>query len=80
MMLRDLTTMRIHLRGANDNRRAAPRPSGLTIEELLAEPMVRDLMQADRVDPAAFEALLRALPMGRYPSVASCGKERPSLR
>jgi hypothetical protein len=32
----------------------------LTVEDVLAEPIVRDLMRADRVDPAAFEALLRS--------------------
>ena len=32
--------------------------SDLTVEEVMAEPIVRALMQADHVDPAAFEALL----------------------
>jgi len=36
----------------------------LTVQQLMAEPIVRDLMRADHVDPAAFEALLR--------SVAAC--------
>jgi hypothetical protein len=33
----------------------------LTIEHVLAEPIVCDLMRADGVDPAAFEALLRSI-------------------
>ena len=36
----------------------------LTVQQVMAEPIVRDLMRADHVDPAAFEALLR--------SVAAC--------
>lgn len=32
-----------------------------TVEEIVADPIVRALMSADRVDPAAFEALLRSL-------------------
>jgi hypothetical protein len=28
---------------------------------MMAEPIVRDLMRADHVDPAAFEALLRSI-------------------
>jgi hypothetical protein len=32
--------------------------SYLTVEEVMAEPIVRELMRADHVDPAAFEALL----------------------
>jgi hypothetical protein len=56
------------IRAANDNRRPPPclrEERHLTIEELLTEPIVRDLMQADRVDPAAFESLLRSLPQRR---------------
>ena len=30
----------------------------LTVEEIMAEPIVRELMRADHVDPSAFEALL----------------------
>jgi hypothetical protein len=33
----------------------------LTVQQVMAEPIVRDLMRADRVDPAAFEALLRSV-------------------
>jgi hypothetical protein len=32
-----------------------------TINELLADPLTRAVMQADRVDPGAFEAMLRSL-------------------
>jgi hypothetical protein len=35
--------------------------SDLTVEEITAEPIVRELMRADQVDPAAFEALLRSI-------------------
>jgi hypothetical protein len=35
--------------------------SDLTVQQLMAEPIVRDLMQADHVDPAAFEALLSSV-------------------
>jgi len=35
--------------------------SELTVQQLMAEPIVRDLMRADHVDPAAFEALLRSV-------------------
>jgi hypothetical protein len=35
--------------------------SDLTVEEIMAEPIVRELMRADHVDPAAFEALLRSI-------------------
>jgi hypothetical protein len=49
-------------RKANDNMCRARRPregySDLTVEELVAEPIVRELMRADHVDPAAFEELL----------------------
>jgi hypothetical protein len=33
----------------------------LTVQQVMAEPIVRDLMRADRVDPAAFEALLSSV-------------------
>jgi MFS transporter, DHA2 family, multidrug resistance protein len=35
--------------------------SDLTVEEIMAEPIVRELMRVDHVDPAAFEALLRSV-------------------
>lgn len=37
------------------------RCSDLTVEEVMAEPIVRALMRADHVDPTAFEALLRSI-------------------
>lgn len=37
------------------------RCSDLTVEEVMAEPIVRALMRADHVDPAAFEVLLRSI-------------------
>ena len=33
----------------------------LTVQQVMAEPIVHDLMRADHVDPAAFEALLRSV-------------------
>jgi hypothetical protein len=33
----------------------------LTIDEVVKDPMIRMLMKADRVDPRAFEAMLRSL-------------------
>ncbi|TIS88767.1 hypothetical protein [Mesorhizobium sp.] len=33
----------------------------LTIDEAVQDPMIRMLMKADRVDPGAFEAMLRSL-------------------
>ena len=33
----------------------------LTVKEIVADPIVRALMSADRVDTAAFEALLRSV-------------------
>ncbi|SIT58366.1 conserved hypothetical protein [Mesorhizobium prunaredense] len=33
----------------------------LTIDEVVKDPMIRMLMQADRVDPHAFETMLRSL-------------------
>ncbi len=33
----------------------------LTVQQVMAEPIVRDLMRADHVDPAAFEALLSSV-------------------
>ena len=33
----------------------------LTVEEIVADPIVRALMKADRIDPAAFEALLHSI-------------------
>lgn len=47
---------------ANDNVASRPREGrAVTIAELLAEPIVRDLMRADGVDPASLEALLRGI-------------------
>ena len=37
------------------------RDRNLTVEEVMAEPIVRELMRADHVDPAVFEALLRSV-------------------
>jgi hypothetical protein len=33
----------------------------LTIDEVVKDPMIRMVMKADRVDPRAFEAMLRSL-------------------
>lgn len=33
----------------------------LTIDEVVKDPMIRMLMKADRVDPRAFETMLRSL-------------------
>ncbi|RWO63698.1 MAG: hypothetical protein E5Y61_04715 [Mesorhizobium sp.] len=33
----------------------------LTIDEVVKDPMIRMLMQADRVDPRSFETMLRTL-------------------
>ncbi|TIL76635.1 MAG: hypothetical protein E5Y70_02430 [Mesorhizobium sp.] len=33
----------------------------LTIDEVVKDPMIRMLMQADRVDPRSFETMLRSL-------------------
>jgi hypothetical protein len=33
----------------------------LTIDEVVKDPMIRMLMKADRVDPRAFEVMLRSL-------------------
>jgi hypothetical protein len=45
------------------NLRGPARPRGaqpeLTIEEVVADPIVCDLMEADHVDPQAFERLMR---------------------
>jgi hypothetical protein len=32
-----------------------------TVEKIMAEPIVRELMRVDHVDPVAFEALLRSV-------------------
>jgi hypothetical protein len=34
---------------------------GLTVQHIMAEPIVQELMRADHVDPAAFEALLSSV-------------------
>jgi hypothetical protein len=73
----------VMFRAANDNRRLPSGPrdeSHLTIEELLTDPIVRDLMHADRVDPTAFESLLRSLPMDKSSLVLSSKREPPSPR
>ncbi|HET6234661.1 MAG TPA: hypothetical protein VFE41_06800 [Acetobacteraceae bacterium] len=71
-MTRGSTTLSICHRSENGHmgRTQCPqeRYSDLTVDEIMAEPIVRELMQADRVDPAAFEALLRSIaarPPGR---------------
>jgi len=33
----------------------------LTVQQVMSEPIVRDMMRADHVEPAAFEALLRSV-------------------
>ncbi|HEX4172224.1 MAG TPA: hypothetical protein VHY82_07065 [Acetobacteraceae bacterium] len=43
--------------------------SDLTVEEIMAEPMVRELMRADHVDPVAFEALLRSIAASPPPAL-----------
>jgi hypothetical protein len=48
----------------------------LTVEEMMAEPIVRDLMRADHVDPAAFEALLRSIAARSPGSTAQPGPQR----
>jgi len=42
----------------------------LTIEEVVADPIVRDVMRADLVDPDAFETLLRWV--AAHSSEAAC--------
>lgn len=61
-MARPQTTLPICLRAANDNLPWTPRADhNVTIADLLAEPIVHDLMRADGVDPASLEALLRGI-------------------
>jgi hypothetical protein len=44
----------------------------------MAEPIVRELMRADHVDPAAFEALLRSIAASPRPHcTASLQRRRP---
>jgi hypothetical protein len=50
--------------------------SDLTIEEIMAEPIVRELMRADHVDPAAFEALLRSIAARSPGRTAQPGPQR----
>lgn len=38
----------------------SPENRDLTIEGVLADPMIRAVMNADRIEPKAFEALLRS--------------------
>jgi hypothetical protein len=54
--------------------------SYLTVEEVMAEPMVRELMRADRVDPAAFEALLRSVAARSPGRSAQPGRRRGGPR
>ena len=42
----------------------------------MAEPIVRELMRADRVEPAAFEALLRSIAAGSLARAAQPGPQR----
>ncbi|CCV12264.1 hypothetical protein [Mesorhizobium sp. STM 4661] len=39
----------------------------LTIDEAIRDPMIRLVMKADRVDPRAFERMLRSLAEEQYP-------------
>jgi hypothetical protein len=39
----------------------------LMIDEVVKDPMIRMLMKADRVDPRAFEAMLRSLAAAQRP-------------
>jgi hypothetical protein len=48
----------------------------LTVQQVMAEPMVRDLMRADHVDPAAFEALLRSVAAQAPGHAAEPGQQR----
>jgi hypothetical protein len=46
----------------------------------MAEPIVRDLMRADHVDPAAFEALLRSVAAHPPGEAAAPGPQRKGVR
>ena len=48
----------------------------LTVQQVMAEPIVRDLMRADHVDPAAFEALLRSVAARAPGHSAKAGPQR----
>ena len=48
----------------------------LTVQQLMAEPIVRDLMRADHVDPVAFEALLCSVAARAPGHVAEPGPQR----
>ena len=54
----------------------APRTAGLTFPAILSDPLVRLLMQADRVDPAALERdlwdIAAALSPVPSPASAAC--------
>jgi len=50
--------------------------SDLTVEEIIAEPIVRELMRADHVDPAAFEVLLRSVAARSPGRTAQPGPQR----
>jgi hypothetical protein len=45
----------------------------LTLTDLLADPMIRAVMAADQVDPAALEAALSRLPRRLEPAWPGCG-------
>jgi hypothetical protein len=47
----------------------------LTVQQIMAEPIVRDLMRADHVDPAAFEALLRSVAARSSVDIADAGPQ-----
>jgi hypothetical protein len=46
----------------------------------MAEPIVRELMRADRVDPAALEALLRSIAARSRGRTAQPGHQRTAVR
>jgi len=52
----------------------------LTVQQLMAEPIVRDLMRADHVDPAAFEALLRSVAARPPGHAAELGPPRRGVK
>jgi hypothetical protein len=48
----------------------------LTVQQVMADPIVHDLMRADHVDPAAFEALLRSVAARAPGRAAEPGPQR----
>lgn len=46
-----------------------------TVEDIVTDPIVRALMKADRVDPTAFEALLRSR-ASKLPAIGKGGSVR----